>query len=92
MPDIQPIRSLPPHWQRVLEAVVAAERLDNSEAAEHAANHLRSPCVVVISINRAEGTFEARCYGDNPDWRRMADKVADAALAGIDAADPSDGQ
>ena len=80
-------RPLPPHWRKVLDAVVA-EPGRESNVARMAAVQLSSPCVVVISVNQAEGTFETRVAGANAGWADMADKIADAALAGINAADP----
>ena len=96
MADFNPTEGaapLPPHWRRVLDAAkraepAAAHAMENSETAERAAAALASPCVVVISVNRAAGTFEARCAGKNEAWFDMARQIADAALAGIDKAEP----
>ncbi len=86
----EPTGPLPPHWQDVYDAVKGRKDFENDESAMCAAEMIDSPCVVVISVNREEGKFEARCFGDGPGWREMASKMTDAMLAGLDADPPSD--
>lgn len=64
---------------------------DQSPAAEAAAQLIGSPCVVVLSMNSARGTFETRCYGSNDLYRWMAGQLSDIAIEAAAASEPPAG-